>query len=64
MTTSTYKPHGSSHVSGYTCPELQRNPGLTAERFDAYQLPSRVGDRLHWPDGRVTPANNLPKETA
>lgn len=22
---------------------------------DAYRLPSRVGQRLHWPDGRVTP---------
>lgn len=39
----------------YRCPELRRNPGMRADRFIAYDLPSRVGNRLHWPDGRVTP---------
>lgn len=38
----------------YSGVELQRNPGITAERYAAFQLPSRVGDRLHWPDGRTT----------
>lgn len=41
--------------NAYRCPELQRNPGIAPERFAAYALPSRVGNRLHWPDGRVTP---------
>jgi hypothetical protein len=45
----------NSHAGGtYSGVELQRNPGITAERYVAFQLPSRVGDRLHWPDGRTT----------
>lgn len=54
--------HGSNRRNnGYLCPELQRNPGIGAERFVAFVLPSRVGSRLHWPDGRVTSIND-PRE--
>ena len=36
--------------------ELQRNIGLTDDRFTAFTLPSRRGNTLYYPDGRVTPA--------
>lgn len=44
--------------SDYTCPELRRNEGMPSDRFTAFDLPSRVGSRLHWPDGRVTNVND------
>lgn len=44
----------------YSGAELQRNAGIGPERFTAYALPSRVGKRLHWPDGRVTPFEDHP----
>ena len=37
----------------YTCPELGRNPGLPDERFEAFDKPSRMGDKLHYRDGRI-----------
>lgn len=38
----------------YLGEELQPAPGIPAERFAAFALPSRMGDRLHYPGGRVT----------
>lgn len=44
-----YKPPESQ----YQGIELQLNPGIDPERLRAFSLPSRVGDQLHYPDGRV-----------
>jgi hypothetical protein len=33
----------------YTCPELKRSPGIADARFEAFRLPSRMGDRLVYP---------------
>lgn len=36
----------------YDGKELQRNPGITDDRMEAFSLPSRYGNWLHYPDGR------------
>jgi hypothetical protein len=33
--------------------ELKRPPGVTVDRFEAFSLPSRRGNWLHYPDGRT-----------
>lgn len=46
---------GSNKSADYQCPELDRTAGIPASRFAAFDLPSRAGDLLYYPDGRVTP---------
>jgi hypothetical protein len=47
---SVYAPQHVNKMAGtYDGKELQRNPGLTDARFEAYRLPSRMGDKLVYP---------------
>lgn len=43
----------SNQTQTYDGQELRTNPGIPPERMLAYSLPSRVGNRLHYPGGRV-----------
>ena len=47
------KPNTTNRFAGdvYTCPELGRNPGLTDDRFKAFDLPSIRGNKRIWPNG-------------
>lgn len=56
-----YTPIRNSTMRGapYTCPELARHP---RDPGRAATLPSRVGNRLHHPDGRVTELAGNPLE--
>lgn len=37
----------------YVGKELLPPPGTDPRRLIAFTLPSRIGDRLHYPDGRI-----------
>lgn len=37
----------------YDGAELRPVAGLTPDRLEAFRLPSRMGNQLHYPDGRV-----------
>jgi hypothetical protein len=47
-------------ANDYQGTELKQNPGIRNDRFAAFALPSRIGSKLHWPDGRVTPFDQHP----
>ena len=38
--------------------ELAPATGIAPARMAAYSLPSRIGNQLYWPDGRVTDLNS------
>ena len=52
-TRATARITAASMRETYTATELQVNPGILPERMAAYALPSRVGNKLHYPGGRV-----------
>lgn len=39
----------------YTGEELRPTPGIPPERFEAFKLPSRTGDNLHFPETKNYP---------
>ena len=51
---------GTNNTGSYLCPELERTAGIPEDRFAAFQLPSRRGDLLHYPDGRIEPFPDHP----
>jgi len=50
LSQSVYAPQRIDKMAGtYDGKELKRNPGITDARFEAYKLPSRIGDKLVYP---------------
>lgn len=60
MPKATAKPY-TPPPGDYQGAELRPVQGIPAARMNAFALPSRMNDRLHYPDGRVLPfpTNNL-----
>lgn len=54
--TSTACGRRNGHASAADLAPRQPRPGSEA----ALSLPSRVGDRLYWPDGRITDLEGKP----
>ena len=56
---NTQAPTASQRVTNlntaepYDGKELQRNPGISDARFEAYRLPSRIGDKFIYPKERT-----------
>jgi len=47
-------PKGAEQKKGdYDGAELRRAPGVLPGRFRAFSLPSRMGNNLYYPDGRI-----------
>lgn len=49
------RPRGATHIQpdAYDGAELKRPPGVDHARFVAFELPSRMGDKLYYPNGDV-----------
>ena len=53
LSQNVYAPQRIDKMAGtYDGKELKRNPGITDARFEAYKLPSRIGDTLVYPKER------------
>ena len=54
LSQNVYAPQRVDKMSGtYDGKELKRNPGITDARFEAFKLPSRMGDKLVIPKERT-----------
>ena len=53
--TTTDKPYVVPHWN-YQGNELKPDPSIRPERMRAFELPSRMGNWLHYPDGRIEPS--------
>jgi hypothetical protein len=49
------RPRGATYTQpdAYDGAELKRPPGVGPARFVAFELPSRVGNKLYYPNGDV-----------
>jgi hypothetical protein len=53
LSQNVYAPQRIDKMAGtYDGKELKRNPGITDARFEAFKLPSRMGDTLVYPKSK------------